>query len=151
MNLIHSIEYGFIFLALGKEIDFVTHDPSSRARRTYELAWRRGCLALGGVDHPQHQVRACSLLARAPYALALDRIVRLPDARGVEHLDGIAAEIEMHLEHIPRGSGKRRDDRRLAPRQTIEQCRFARVRRPRDGNAQALAQPLALPCARFVD
>src|SRR5262245_14317145 len=121
MNLIHSIEYEFIFLGLGKEIDFVNHDPSSRARRTPVWAWRRGCLALGGVDHPQRQVRARGLLARAPYALALDRIVRLADARGVEDRDGVAAEIEMHLEHVARGSGKRRDDRRLAPRQAIEQ------------------------------
>src|SRR5262245_51878669 len=46
MNLIHIIESRFIYLALGKEIDLVNHDPSNRARSAHGSAWRRRCLAL---------------------------------------------------------------------------------------------------------
>ena len=42
----------------------------------------------------------------------------------------IAVEIEMDLDHVARGAGIRRHDRRLAPRQPIEQCRFSRIGRP---------------------
>ena len=108
-------------------------------------------LHLRRIDHPKHQVRVGRPLTCAPHAFAFDRVGRLPNSRSVEHGDGIAAEIEMQFQHIARSSGEGRHDRSLAPSEAIEQGRLARVRRPRNGDAQPLAQPFALPCARLAD
>src|SRR5262249_13410860 len=84
-------------------------------------------------------------------ALAFDWIVGFANAGGVDRRHRIAGEIEMEFEDVARGAGKRRDDRSLAPRQSIEQRRLARIPRTRDRNAQAFAQTLALPLARLAD
>ena len=49
----------------------------------------------------------------------------------------------MHLDDVARGAGIGRHDRRLAPRQPIEQGRFAGIGRPGNGDHEAVAQPLA--------
>src|SRR5262245_63984182 len=103
------------------------------------------------IDDPQHKVGAGGLLARSPHAFAFDWIVCFPNAGGIEHRHGIAAEIEMQFEEIARGAGKWRHDRSLAARQPVEQRRLARIWRTGDGNAQAFAQTLALPRARLAD
>ena len=87
---------------------------------------------------------------RTAHPLALDRVVGVANARGVEHRHGIAAQIEMDLQHVAGGSGKRRYDCRLPSRQPIEQRRLARIWRTRDGDAQPLAQPLPLPCQALL-
>ena len=51
----------------------------------------------------------------------------------------------MHLDHVARRAGDCRHDRSVAPRQEIEQRGFSGIGRPDDGDAQALAQPLAAP------
>src|SRR5262249_23202195 len=121
------------------------------AWRLDQGALRRPRLDRGGIDDPEHEVGAGGLLARSPHAFAFDWIVRFANAGGIEHRHRIAAEIEMQFEDIARGARKRRHDRRLAARQPVEQRRLARIRRTRDGNAQAFAQTLALPRARLAD
>ena len=49
----------------------------------------------------------------------------------------------MHFDHVARRAGGLRDDRRLAPREQIEQRRLAGIGRPDDRDGQAVAQPLA--------
>jgi len=61
------------------------------------------------------------------------------------------AEIEMDFEHVARGAGKRRHDRGFAPRQPIEQRRFAGIGRTGDGDPQPFAQPFPLPEACLAD
>ena len=54
----------------------------------------------------------------------------------------------MHLDHVARGAGIRRDDRRFAPRDAIEQRRLAGIGRPGDRHHQAVAQPFAAAARR---
>ena len=49
----------------------------------------------------------------------------------------------MHLDDVTGGPGMRRDDRRFAFRQQVEQRRLAGIRRPGDGHHQPLADALA--------
>ena len=49
----------------------------------------------------------------------------------------------MHLDDVARGAGVGRYDRRLAPRQPIEQRRLAGIGWPGYGDHEAIAQPLA--------
>ena len=65
------------------------------------------------------------------------------DARGVEQRHRIAAEIEMHLDHVARGAGERRHDRGLAPRDAVEQastCRRSADPRSRPPGPRAAAR-----------
>ncbi len=103
--------------------------------------------ALRRVHDPQHEVRTFRPRPRAAHALLFDRVVAFPHARRIQQRHRIAAEIEMHLDHVARGPRMGRDDRGLAPRQPIEQARFAGIRRPGDRHHQPLPQPLA---AMFV-
>ena len=82
-----------------------------------------------------------------PHAFLLDRIIGFTNARGVDHRDRLAVEIELHFDDVARGAGIWRDDRDLAPRQMIDQCRFADVRRACDRDHQSVAQPFALALA----
>ena len=59
-----------------------------------------------------------------------------------EH-DRIAGEVDRDLDHVARRAGDRRGDRRLAPRELVQQARLAGVRRPDDRDRDAVAQPLA--------
>src|SRR5215475_13621506 len=155
VNNFLPIESGFnssLHLLLHHQIHFVNHQPNMRFGWSLdEGALQCPRLDRSGIDDPQHEVGAGGLLARSPHAFAFDRIVRFSNAGGIEHRHGIAAEIEMQFEDIARGAGKWRHDRSLAARQPVEQRRLARIRRTRDGNAQAFAQTLALPRARLTD
>src|SRR5215831_11304064 len=148
-------ESGFnssLHLLLRHQIHFVNHQPSMGFGWSLDQgALQCPRLDRSSIDDPQHEVCAGGLLARSPHAFAFDWIVRFPNAGGIEHRHGIAVEIEMQFEDIARGAGKWRHDRSLAARQPVEQRRLARIRRTRDGNAQAFAQTLALPRARLAD
>ena len=111
-----------------RQIDLVANNPF---RLRFIFSGRRSLVTLGRIDHPQHQVGRVRPRLRAPHALLLDRIVALADAGGVEQGHRIAAEIEMHLDHVARRAGVGRHDRGLAPRQAIEQARLAGIRRAR--------------------
>ena len=50
----------------------------------------------------------------------------------------------MHLDHVPRGAGRGRDDRRVAPGQAVQEARLARIRSAEDGDGEAVAQALPL-------
>src|SRR5689334_8241305 len=106
---------------------------------------------VGRIEHPQYEVGGCRLSAGAADTLLLDRILGVADASGVEYGHGIAAEVEMEFEHVAGRAGKWRHDRRLPPRQPVEQGRLSRIGRTGDGNAQALAQTLPLPCPSADD
>ena len=49
----------------------------------------------------------------------------------------------MHLDHVARRAGERRDDRRFAARDPVEQRGLAGIGRPRDRDHQTFAQPFA--------
>src|SRR5262245_61077423 len=163
VNSFLLIESGFnssLHLLLRHQVHFVNHQPSMFVNHQPSMGfgWSldEGALQCprldrSGIDDPQHEVCAGGLLARSPHAFAFDWIVRFANAGGIEHRHRIAAEIEMQSEDIARGARKRRHDRSLAACQPVEQRRLARIRRTRDGNAQAFAQTLALPRARLAD
>ena len=62
---------------------------------------------------------------------------------GVGEHDRVAGEVDRDLDHVARRAGDRRGDRRLAPRELVQQARLAGVRRPDDRDRDAVAQPLA--------
>ena len=87
--------------------------------------------------------------AGAAHAFALDRIgASRADAGGVEQIDGVAVEVEMHLDHVARGAGGGRHDRGLAPRDAIEQRRLAGIGGAGDHHPKPVAQPFALRLCR---
>jgi hypothetical protein len=96
-----------------------------------------------GLHHPQHQIGRFRPRPRAFDAFQLDRILGLPNAGGVEQRHRPATEIEMHLDHVARGAGIRRHDRRLALGDPIEQRGFAGIGWAGDGDHQTLAQAFA--------
>ena len=122
--------------------------PSKPARP--HRAGSRTCDAVG---QPQHEVRIRRPRPGATDTLLLDRIIRLPNARGVDHRHRIAVEIELHLDDIARGAGVRRHDRDLTARELIHQRRLADIRRSGDRDDETIAKPLAPPLPRqdFLD
>ena len=58
-------------------------------------------------------------------------------------VDGHAGEDQAHLHHVARRAGAGRDDRRLPPRQRVQQGGFAGIRCAEDRDRQPLTQPLA--------
>ena len=115
------------------------------ARTDSQRALRRGFRArsLHRLIQPEHQIGAGRPLARALHTLLLHRIVRRPDAGGVEQRQRPAGKIEMHLDDVACGARPGRDDRRLAPGDPVEQRRLAGVGRTGDGHHQPVTQPLA--------
>ena len=73
----------------------------------------------------------------------LHQVGRLAQPGGVGQEHGIAAEVQLHLDHVSGGAGDRRNDRRLALDQAIEQARLARIGRADHRDLDALAQSLA--------
>jgi len=64
--------------------------------------WNRRSPLRHRVDHPQNEIGVRRPRLGARNAFALDRIVGLADAGGVEHRDRIAGQIEMHFDHVAR-------------------------------------------------
>src|SRR5262249_31754634 len=70
--LIYESRFNSFDFTLVDKIDLVNHDPPWTGWRNPDQAASK--LALARVHDPQHQIRAGSLLARAPHAFPLDRI-----------------------------------------------------------------------------
>ena len=123
-----------------RQVNLVVHPPNRG---------RLGRLALGRIGrldpirHPQHQASTPRPLLRPPHPFALNRIKGFADASRIDQGHRIALEVEMDLDDVPGGAFERRDDRRLAPGDTVEQARLARIGRTCDGDHQAIAQTLA--------
>ncbi len=114
----------------------------------------------------QHQVRALnSTTALAPRP-PVDRIRTLADARRIDENDGVATQIEKHLDQISRRSRNRRGDGDIAACQCIHERRLAHIGRPGDHDGKALSRrcaasavasarsirsiaPRAAPCTRL--
>ena len=78
--------------------------------------------------------------------MLLDRVVRgLAQPGGVREQHGQTAELQCHLNHITRRARNRRDNGCGPLCQRVEQRRFARVGRAKDGDAHALAHDLTAP------
>ena len=123
--------------------------PSRRCRcRTSPATASRPDRRAPRLHQPQHEVGVLGSRSRPAHAFLLDRIVGLANAGGVDHRDGIAVEIELHLDHVARRAGMRRDDRDLAARELIDQRRLADIRRARDRDHQAVAQTFSLSLCR---
>ena len=60
-----------------------------------------------------------------------------------ETMTGKTGEIQPHFDDVARRTCFRRDDRRVAPRQRVEQARLAGIRRAQQGDPEALPQDLA--------
>ena len=59
---------------------------------------------VGGVDHEQHAVGAAHFGGGAAHAFALDGIVRIAQARGVEHVQRQAVDVDAFAQHVARGA-----------------------------------------------
>ncbi len=123
------------------QVDLVPDSPYRRSLQLWSFVPLR-------IAHPQYEVRFRRPRPRPAYTFLLDGIVGLANSGGVDHGHRIAVEIELHLDHVPRGARVRRHDRHLAPRQRIHQRGFADIRRTGDRDHQSLAQPLATSLRR---
>ena len=94
------------------------------------------------VDQQHHEVGAFDRRPRALDADALDRIVGVAQARGVDHGERNAADLDHALDRIARRAGDRRHDRRFLARQLIEKTRLAHVGAPDQHHRQPLALDL---------
>src|SRR5215831_16712834 len=125
-----------------EQINLVLDEPSWRvALQRWRLRTRSAFDRY--VNDPQHQIGFSRACVRTAYALLLHRLDAVANARRIQDGHRIAVELEMDLDHIARGAGERRNDRCLAPRQPVQQCRLAGIRRPGNGNDETVAQPLA--------
>ena len=102
-----------------------------------------GVLRARGVEHEQAQFGRLGAGQRAAQPFLLDRVGALAQPGRVGEHDRVAGEVDRDLDHVARRAGDRRGDRRLAPRELVQQARFAGVRRPDDRHRDAVAQPLA--------
>ena len=71
-------------------------------------------LPASAVVEPQRQVRALGFASRARDPFLFDRIMGVANARRVDENDGIAAQIEKHLDQIAGRSWDWRGDRDIA-------------------------------------
>ena len=117
-------------------------DPQ-RFGRAVAAAWRQIGRRAGQVLQPEHKVGLAHAVEGAADAFALDRAFGLADAGGVDQDDGIAAEIEPHLDDVAGGAGLLRDDGGIAPGEHVHQAGLAGIGRSGDHHAEAVAQDLA--------
>ena len=78
------------------------------------------------------------------YSLAFHRVHGRPQTRRVGNANRDAAQIDVFLDRVARGSGSIADDGTVVAEQPIEQTRFARVSRAVNHHAHAFAQNAAL-------
>ena len=109
-----------------------------------QAAAPRGVAAGALASKTKSRISASSARAqRAAQPFLLDRVVAVAQAGGVGEHDRIAGEVDRDLDDVARRAGDRRGDRRLAPRDPVQQARFAGVGRADDRDRDAVAQPLA--------
>ena len=98
---------------------------------------------LARVEHEEPQLGGLGARQRAAQPFLLDRVGAVAQPGGIGQHDRVAGEVDRHLDHVAGRAGDRRGDRRFAPRQPVQQARFAGIRRADDRDRDAVAQPLA--------
>ena len=96
----------------------------------------------------QHRVGGLDVAPGALDADALDLVLALAQAGGVEHVQRHAFDLDGLPHHVAGGACHRRDDGQFRPGQRIEQRAFSRIRLAGDDHVHALAQQGALVGAR---
>ena len=124
---------------LSKSILFATRIVSGPGQAPPPAA----VLAGAGVEHEQPDFGRLGACQRPAQPLLLDRIGAVAQPGGVGEHDRVAGEIDRDLDDVAGRAGDRRGDRRLAPREPVQQARFAGIGRPEDRDRDAVAQPLA--------
>uniref|UniRef100_A0A0N5A6W0 PE-PGRS family protein n=1 Tax=Parastrongyloides trichosuri TaxID=131310 RepID=A0A0N5A6W0_PARTI len=95
----------------------------------------------GGRADPQAQIGALGARTGAADALSLDRIVAVAQTGRVRQGDGVTADHDVCVQHVPRRSSDGGDDGRFARDQGVKQGRLARVGLADQDDAIALAHP----------
>ena len=103
--------------------------------------------------HPVHGARGRDpprpSAARPSHSLGLDRIDRPLYASGrIDCNVSDPAEVQPHLDRIPRGAGHVRHDGRLSPGQGVDEARLSRIRCARDDDPRTFPHPLPPPSSR---
>ena len=92
------------------------------------------------VDNQQADIGSSERLVRARNAGAFEFVTRGAKARGVLQSHRDAAEIDGFFQRVTRRPRNGADDGAFVTQQSIQQTRFARVRRPVNHDANAFAQ-----------
>ena len=100
-----------------------------------------GVWPLPFVAKPQDDIRRGKLFTCPVDTDLFDRLrAALPHAGRVDEQKGYPAQSDRHLDHVARGSGNIRNDRRFALDQSIEQCRLAAIRGTTEHHPHTIAQ-----------
>ena len=96
--------------------------------------------ALGGIQHEEDQIALLKRRLGPLHALALDRILGLPEARHVYQHQGHSADIGGLFQPVAGGAGHGGHDGSVRAEQGIEEGRFPNVRPTDQCDAQPFAQ-----------
>ena len=118
---------------------------TSAGRRARSSSKARPSRIVGRVDDEQHAVGARHFGGGAAHALALDDVVGVAQAGGVEHVQRQAVDVDAFAQHVARGARDGGDDGGVVTGQPIEQAGFAGVGPAREHDGHAVAQQAALP------
>ena len=108
-------------------IRFVAHHGNRQIfRQTGDKIWpdirRIGRTGGGAVDHEQYAVGLFNLLPGTLDADALDLVVRIAQAGGINDVQRHTVNVDMLAQNVAGGSGNIGDDSRFPARQRVQQA-----------------------------
>ena len=144
-----AVVAGFQGNGFARQIGFVANQGDPRrirfaVEKLRPQGERIGGFRRRGVHHQQHPVGLTDGLERALHADALNLVVGIAQAGGVDHVQRHAIDVDMFAQHIAGGAGDIGDDGRLTPGQGIEQAGLAGVGTAGDDHVHAVTQQRAL-------
>ncbi len=133
--------------ARGDEVDFVGEEERVGAGPGRCTG---GISGVARVEDEEADFGVRSAAAGAAQPFLLDRIGGLAQTGGVGEDHRVAGEVDRDLDDVAGRAGVGRGDRRLAPRDAVQEARLAGIGRADDRHRDAVAQALAAPAVGEV-
>ncbi len=133
----------FVDAPRGWQIDLVDDDQAARARGI-DVGAILIAQRARSIDHDEHEIRRLRRGARALNAFALDDLLGLADARGVDQRDRDSADVAALREQVARRAGNLGDDGAIGADECVEEARLSNVGAADDRDLTAFANHAAL-------